>query len=111
MRCLKHAIARLLGLQTKPLDSPAQLTPIAGPALQEPTQPRGNKRSAPATKRPRQSSPAQPRSPKKPKTAKSTTAALKGSSKKQKPAPTAKSPSTRGSSTQTRASKTRQHAK
>jgi hypothetical protein len=111
MRLLKLVIARLLGLQTKPLGSPAQPTPTAGPALQEHTQPRGNKRSAPVTKHPRQSSPAQPRSPKKPKAAQSTTVASKGTSKKQGPAPTGKSRKAAGNSTPTRASKTRQHAK
>ena len=111
MRWLKAAIARLLGLPTQPLDNPAQLTPTAGPVLQEPTQPRGNKRSAPATNPRRQSSPAPQPSQKKPKAAKSTTQVSKGTSKKPKPAPTAKSRKAAGSSSPTRASKTRQHAK
>mgnify|MGYP006963608309 CR=1 FL=1 len=111
MRWLKRVIARLLGIQTQPLEVPVQPTPTAGPASKEPTTPRGSKRSAQTSTRPRQSSLAQPRLQKKQKAVQSTTAASKGTSKKQGPALTGKSRTTAGSSTPTRASKTRQHAK
>ena len=108
---LKRVIARLLGHKTQSTVNPAQPTQTVGLAHQEPTQVRGNKRSAQATKPLRQLSPAQPRSPKKQKVAKPTTQASKGSSKKQEPAQTAKSQATVGKSTQTRVSKTPQRAK
>ena len=111
MSWLKRVIARLLGLPTQSTVNPAQQTQTVGLAHQEPTQARGNKRSAQATKPLRQLSPAQPRSPKKPKVAKSTTQASKGSSKKQEPAQTVKSQASVGKSTQTRVSKTPQRAK
>ena len=108
MSFLKRVIARLLGTQTPPLDNPAQLMQTAGLVSQERTAQRGNKPSAVATKR---QSPARPASSKKQKPAKSTTVASKSSSKKPKPAQTVKSPSTRGSSTQTPVSKTPRHVK
>jgi hypothetical protein len=51
------------------------------------------------------------RSPRKQKAVKSTTQESKSTSKKRKPAQTGKSRSSVGNSTQTRASKTRQHVK
>ena len=112
MRNIMRAIARLLGLTTKPTEATRVLqTQTVGPVLLGRTHQAGSKPSVQATKLQHQSSPAQQASPKKPKPAKLTTAASKGTSKKQKPAATAKSQSSRGSSTQTPASKTRQHAK
>jgi len=111
MRMLKLVIARLLGLITQPSVKPVQPTPIAGPVSKEPTAPRGSKRSAQTSTQRQPRSPAQPRSQKKPKAVQSTTVASKGTSKKQGPAPTGKSRKAAGSSTPTRASKTRQHAK
>lgn len=107
MRNIMRAIARLLGLQTKPLVSPVQPTPIAGHAPQEPTQPRGNKRSAQATK-PRKSVPAAKKPSSKPKAAQSTKAA---SSRKAAPKSVPKTSGASGKQQATRASKTRQHAK
>ena len=107
MRNIMRAIARLLGLQTQPTDSPAQPTLTAGPALQEPTQARGNKRSVPATK-PRKSQSATKKPSSKPKAAQSTKAA---SSRKAEPksAPAARGQS--GKQPATPARRTRQHAK
>lgn len=111
MRWLNRVIARLRTTLTQPLGNHAQLTPTAGPALQEPIIQAGNKRSAQDTNPHHQSqSLAQPRSQKKPKAAKSTTAVSKGISKKLKPVQTDKSHKASGSSTPTRASKTRQPA-
>lgn len=111
MSWLKRVIARLLGTTTQPLVNPAPPTQTVGLAHQEPTAPRGNKRSAQATKPLRQLSPAQPRSQKKPKVAKSTTQASKDTNKKQEPAQTVRSRTTGGNSIQTRVSKTPQRAK
>lgn len=87
-------------------------TQPAGPALQEPMTQTGKVTTVLDTKpQPQFPSPAQAPSSKKPKAVKRTTAASKGTSKKQKPVATGKSQSTRGSSTPTPASKTRQHAK
>jgi hypothetical protein len=106
-----RAIARLLGFQTQHTVQPVQPTPIAGPAPQELIQQFGKVPSVQDTDPQRQLSLAQPRSQKKQKAVKQTTVVSKGTSKKQKPAQTGKSQSTRGSSTPTPASKTRQHAK
>jgi hypothetical protein len=111
MLWLKRVIARLLGTQTQLLDNPVQPTQTAGLAHQTPITKTGNKRSVVATKRPRQSLLAQPASPKKPKAAKSTTAASKGSNKKQEPVQTAKLQTTAGNSTRTVARQTPQAAK
>ena len=109
LKRLITAIARLLGLQTQPLDNPAQPTPTAGLAHQEPTQPRGNKRSVAATKR--QSKPVAQKPKRKPSAAPSTKAAA-SRKPKQKPAqPAGKASGASGKQPATRASKTRQHAK
>lgn len=50
MRNIMLAIARLLGITTKPSDSPAQPTQTVGLANQEHTTKRGNKRSVEPTK-------------------------------------------------------------
>ena len=107
MRNIMRAIARLLGLQTQPLVSPAQPTPIAGHALQEPTVPRGNKRSAQATK-PRKSAPARKKPSSKPKAAQSTKVA---SSRKAAPKSAPKTSGATGKQQATPVSKTRQHVK
>ncbi len=108
MRNIMRAIARLLGLTTQPTEVPAQPTPTAGPALQEPTRPRGNKRSV-ATTKPRLPSKSATKKPSsKAKVAQSTKAA---SSRKAEPksAPAARGQS--GKQPATPARKTRQHAK
>jgi hypothetical protein len=107
MRNIMRAIARLLGLQTQSTDSPAQPTLTAGPALQEPIQPRGSKRSA-ATTKPRKSPSATKKPSSKAKVAQSTKAA---SSRKAAPksAPAARGQS--GKQPATPARRTRQHAK
>jgi hypothetical protein len=111
MRWLRAAIARLLGLPTPSMEAlHVQPTPTAGPASPELITPVGNKPSAQVTK-PRRQSPAQVASPKKPKSASQTTPVSKGSSKKQKPAPTAQSRNSAGNSTPTPASGTRPHVK
>ena len=46
LNTLITAIARLLGVKTPSMEVSVQQTLTAGPALQEPTTPRGNKRSA-----------------------------------------------------------------
>jgi hypothetical protein len=107
MRNIMRAIARLLGLTTQSSDNPAQPTLTAGPALQEPTQPRGNKRSAQATK-PRKSAPARKKPSSKPKAAQSTKAA---SSRKAAPKSAPKTSGATGKQRATPARKTRQHAK
>ena len=107
MRNIMRAIARLLGLQTKPLDSPVQPMPTAGHAPQEPTQPRGNKRSAQATK-PRKSAPALKKPSSKPKAAQSTKAA---SSRKAAPKSAPKTSGATGKQPATPVRRTRQHAK
>ena len=109
LNTLITAIARLLGVKAPSMEVSVQLTQTAGRALQEPTTPRGNKRSARTTKP--QSSPAKPKPKRKPKAVKSTTA---GSSPKpkQKPAqPAVKASGEIGSQPATRARRTRQHAK
>jgi len=109
---IMRAIARLLGLQTQSTDSLAQPTPTAGPVLQEPTQPRGSKRSV-ATTKPRKSSPAPIKRKPKQEAAPSTTAARKSGKKK----PTARQVAMvsqskpTGSKSKTPVSKTRQHVK
>ncbi len=107
MRNIMRAIARLLGLTTQPTEVPAQPTPTAGPALQEPTRPRGNKRSV-ATTKPRKSPSATKKPSSKAKVAQSTKAA---SSRKAAPksAPAARGQS--GKQPATPARRTRQHAK
>ncbi len=107
MRNIMRAIARLLGLQTKPLVSPVQPTPTAGPVLQEPTQPRGNKRSA-ATTKPRKSPSATKKPSSKPKAAQSTKAA---SSRKAEPKSAQAESGRSGKQPATPARRTRQHAK
>ena len=107
MRNIMRAIARLLGLTTKPLVSPVQPTPTAGPVLQEPIQPRGNKRSAQATK-PRKSAPARKKPSSKPKAARSTKVV---SSRKAAPKSVPKTSGASGKQQATPARKTRQHAK
>jgi hypothetical protein len=111
MLWLKRVIARLLGTQTQPLDNLVQPTQTVGLVSKELTTPVGNKRSAQtSTQRQRQSPVRQP-SPKKPKAVKSTTAALKGTNKKQEPVQTAKSRKVVGNSTPIPVSKTPLHAK
>lgn len=112
MRWLRAVIARLLGVQTLQEPTPVLPTQTAGHVPPERTAPVGNKTSARATKPQRQSqSPAQVASPKKPKAVRQTTPVSKGSSKKQKPAPTVQSRSSAGNSTPTPASGTRPHVK
>jgi hypothetical protein len=112
MRNIMRAIARLLGLQTQHSDSPVEPTQTAGHASQEPTQPRGNKRSV-ATTKPRKSSPARTQRKPKQEAVPSTTVARKPGKKK----PTARQVAMvsqskpTGSKSKTPASKTRQHAK
>jgi hypothetical protein len=107
MRNIMRAIARLLGFTTQPTDNPVQPTPTAGPALQEPTRPRGNKRSV-ATTKPRKSPSATKKPSSKPKAAPSTKAASSPKAAK-KSAPAARGQS--GKQPVTPARKTRQHAK
>jgi hypothetical protein len=111
MRNLLRAIARLLGFQTQPSETPVLRTQTVGPVRLGRTTQAGSKPSVQGTKPPRQSLLAQPHSQKKQKPAQQTTQASKDTGKKQKPAATAKSRTTAGSSTPTPASKTRQHAK
>jgi hypothetical protein len=114
MRNIMLAIARLLGLQTQPLDNPVEPTPTAGPAPQVRTRKAGSKPSVAITKpRPRKSSPAPTQRKPKQEAAPSTTAARKPGKKK----PTARQVAMvsqskpTGSKSKTPASKTRQHAK
>lgn len=111
MRNIMRAIARLLGIRTQRTEVPVLQTQTVGPVLLGRTHQSGKVPFVQDTSPQLQSSPVQQASPKKPKAAKQTTAASKGTGKKQKPAATAKSQSNRGSSTQTPASKTRQHVK
>ena len=109
LNTLITAIARLLGVKAPSMEVSVQLTQTAGRAPQEPTTPRGNKRSARTTKP--QSSPVKPKPKRKPSAAPSTTAAA---SRKQKPKPAQPAEQASGASGKqraTRASKTRQHAK
>jgi len=106
MRLLKLVIARLLGLITQPSVKPVQPTPTAGPASKEPTQPRGNKRSAPTSTRQPQS--ATKKRSSKPKAAQSTTAA---SSRKAAPKSAPAGRGQTGKQPATPARRTRQHAK
>ena len=107
LNTLITAIARLLGGKTQPMEVSVQLTQTAGRALQEPTTPRGNKRSAQTTK----SKPAAPKAKRKPLAAQPTTPA-KSRKPKAKPAqPAGKASGATGSQPRTRASKTRQHVK
>lgn len=107
MRNLITAIARLLGLTTKPTEvKPVQPTPTAGPVSKEPTQPRGNKRSAQTSTQPRKS--ATKKSSSKPKAAQSTKAA---SSRKAEPKPARKTSGQTGKQPATPARRTRQHVK
>jgi hypothetical protein len=102
MRWLRLAIARLLGLQTQHLGNPVQPTQTAGPVDPEHMTQAGSKPSAEDTHpRPHLPQPAQPRSRKKPKVVQLTSQGLSGTSKKQKPVQTGKSPTTGGNSTQT----------
>jgi hypothetical protein len=107
MRNIMRAIARLLGLQTQPTDNPVPPTPTAGPALQEPTRPRGNKRSV-ATTKPRKSPSATKKPSSKPKAAQSTKAA--SSPKAAKKSAQAESGQS-GKQRKTPARPTRQHVK
>jgi cell division septation protein DedD len=111
MLWLKRVIARLLGTQIQPMDNLAQPMQTAGHVSKELTTQVGNKHSAQTPTQLQSQSPAQPRSPRKPRAVKSITAESKDTSKKRKPAQTGKSRTTAGSSTPTRASKTRQHVK
>jgi len=104
---IMRAIARLLGLQMQPSDKPAQPTPTAGPALQEPIQPRGNKRSV-ATTKPRKSKSATAKPSSKRKAAQSTTAA---SSRKAEPKSAQAESGQSGKQRKTPVRRTRQHAK
>ena len=106
LNTLITAIARLLGVKAPSMEVSVQLTQTAGPALQEPTTPRGNKRSARTTKP--QSSPAKPKPKRKPSAAPSTTAAA-SRKPKQKAAQAVRGET--GKPRATRASKTRQHVK
>lgn len=102
MRNIMRAIARLLGLQTKPLGNPVQPTPTVGPANQELIQQSGSKPSV------QDIQPVQTESKVKRSAARPTTAEAS-----RKPAPTTakRKPTARGKQAQTPASKTRQHAK
>lgn len=111
MSWLKRVIARLLGIQTPPLDNPVPPTQTVGLVSKELTTPVGNKRSVRTSTQRQSQSPAQPRSPKKPKAAQSTKVASKGTSKKQEPVQTAKSRKAVGNSTPIPVSKTPLHAK
>ena len=111
MRNLLRAIARVLGFQMQPSETPVLRTQTVGPVRLGRTTQAGNQPSVQDTNPLPQSSPVRPRSQKKPKPAQQTTQASKDTSKKQKPVATAKSQSSRGSSTSTPASKTRQHVK
>lgn len=102
LRLIQRAIAYI-----RTMMGGATPTQLAGHAPQEPTTLAGKATTALGTK---PQSRARPRSSKKPKVAQSTTAAQECQSKKQEPVPTGKTPSTRGSSTQTPASKTRRPA-
>ncbi len=104
---IMRAIAQLLGLTTQPTDSPAQPTQTAGRALQEPTRPRGNKRSV-ATTKPRKSPSATKKPSSKPKAAQSTKAA---SSRKAEPKSAQAESGRSGKQPATPARRTRQHAK
>jgi hypothetical protein len=108
MRNLITAIARLLGVQTQPSETPAQPTPTAGPARQVRTRKAGNKPSAQTTKPRRQSKSATKKLSSKPKAAQSTKAASSPKAVK-KSAPAARGQS--GKQPATPARRTRQHAK
>jgi hypothetical protein len=111
MLWLKRVIARLLGIQIQPLDNLVPPTQTVGLVSKELTTPVGNKRSARTSTQRQSQSPVRQHSPKKPKAVKSTTVALKGTSKKQEPAQTAKSRKVAGNSTPIPVSKTPLHAK
>ena len=106
MRWLKHAIARLLGTLTQPLEVPVQPTPTAGPVSKEPTIQRGSKRSAQTSTRQPQS--ATKKRSSKPKAAQSTTQA---SSHKAAPKSAPAGRGQTGKQPATPARRTRQHAK
>jgi hypothetical protein len=111
MRNIMRAIARVLGFQTQPSETPVLRTQTVGPVRLGRTTQAGKVPSVQDTNPLPQSSPVRPRLQKKPKPVQQTTQVSKATSKKQKPVATAKSRTTAGSSTQTPASKTRQHAK
>jgi hypothetical protein len=111
MRNLLRAIARVLGFQTQLSETPVLRTQTVGPVRLGRTTQAGKVPSVQDINPLPQSSPVRPRSQKKPKPVQQTTQASKGTNKKQKSAATAKPQSSRGSSTSTPASKTRQHAK
>jgi hypothetical protein len=102
---LLRAIARVLGFQTQPSETPVQPIQTVGPVRLGRTTPAGNQPSVQDTNPLPQLSPVRPRSQKKPKPAQQTTQASKDTSKKQKPVATAKSRKQPGSSTPTPASK------
>ena len=103
MRWLRLAIARLLGSPTPSMvEAPVQPTQTVGHVPPEPTTLVGNKPSVEDTHpRPHLPQPARPRLRKKPKAVQLTSQGLSGTSKKQKPVQTGKSPTTGGNSTQT----------
>ena len=96
MRWLKAVIARLLGLQTRPLDSHAQPTQTVGRVRPERTQQHGSQLSAQPTN-------AKTELKRKPKRAPSTTQA---SSRKQELSSAGQTPIPRGQQAQTPVSKT-----
>ena len=106
MRNIMRAIARLLGIQTQPLEVPVQPTPTAGPVNKEPTTPRGSKRSAQTSTQQPQS--ATKKRSSKPKAAQSTTQA---SSRKAAPKSAPAGRGQTGKQPATPARRTRQHAK
>jgi hypothetical protein len=87
MRNIMRAIARLLGFQTQPLETPAQPTPTAGPASQVRTRQAGNKRSA-ATTKPRPQSKSATKKPSSKRKAAPSTSAAKSRKAEPKPAQT-----------------------
>jgi hypothetical protein len=107
MSWLKRVIARLLGLPTQSTVNPAQPTQTVGLAHQEPTQVRGNKRSAQATK-PLKSAPAPKKRSSKPKAALPTTQA---SSRKAEPKSAQAESGQNGKQRKTLVSKTPQRVK
>jgi hypothetical protein len=106
MSWLKRVIARVLGIQTQPLDNHVPPTPIVGLANKEPTTKRGNKRSAQTSTPQRQ--PATPKSNSKRLVAQPTTPA---SSRKAKPKLVQPEHGPIGKQQTTPAPRTRQHAK
>ena len=110
MRWLRAVIARLIGLLTRTRGTATALpTPAAGLAPLEHMMRLGSRTSAMESLPPLQLL-AKAASPKKPKAARRTSAASKSTSKKPSVAQTEKSPSSRGNSTQTPASRTPQPA-